>query len=448
MKNIDIQQIKDWFKDYADSFLTGEAVHDTNIKLKIEHSYKVFDAMDAICDELALKGSDRFIALACAMLHDTGRFIQYKKYRTFADNRSEKHGKLGFDAITQNSVLVNLTEREADLICMAVLYHNSRFIPDSLNAEQRYFTELTRDADKIDILRVITDYYNDKSDAKDLTLVHNLPDLPEISDKVYSDFMSDGHVDFNDLKTVSDFKVFQAGWLWDFNTRAALKILVKSGYMKKLIDFLPDNEYGQSVADKCRSFLSKIENEKKLEWKELSREKMHECSIFNLCSSQREASDGRVATAYMIEAPDWVTVIPLINKDGKDYFVMVRQYRHGAMRLTTEFPAGTIEEGEEPSVAALRELEEETGYKAGKITFLGSVNANPAFLTNRFTAFLAEDLVATGVQTLDDNEYVDYELVPAAEVIAKMGSGEYSNGTMLIALMYYLREQGKISSSF
>ena len=147
----------------------------------------------------------------------------------------------------------------------------------------------------------------------------------------------------------------------------------------------------------------------------------------------------------MLEAPDWVTVVPRVVKDGKDYFVMVRQYRHGAMQVTTEFPAGTVEPAEEPEDAALRELREETGYKAGKITYLGSVNPNPAFMTNTFTAFLAEELQQTGSQNLDEHEYVDFELIPAEDIIKRMGSGEYNNGTMLMALLYYLRETGKIN---
>jgi 8-oxo-dGTP pyrophosphatase MutT (NUDIX family) len=114
------------------------------------------------------------------------------------------------------------------------------------------------------------------------------------------------------------------------------------------------------------------------------------------------------------------------------------------MQVTTEFPAGTLEPGEDAEEAAMRELQEETGYKAGKMTWIGGVNPNPAFLTNTFTTFLAEDLTATGTQNLDEHEYVDYELIPVNDVVSRMGSGEYSNGTMLMALMYYLRESGRI----
>ncbi len=445
MKSTDIPRIREWFDSYSNSFLKDDKVFNANISLKIEHSYRVLERMSEIADALGLKGKRRHIALACALLHDVGRFEQFKQYRTFADIHSEDHGKLGKKAIEQHNVLELLSPRAGELITFAVEHHNSKFLPDNISAEQRFFAELTRDADKIDIFKVITDYYLDSSPEKDPTLVHNLPDVPVISDEVFDEFMKDGHVSFANMKTVADFKVFQVGWVWDINNRAALKILDKLGYVDRLIALLPDTERGHVVAGRYRSFIRTLEDEKRLGWTEISRDKLFDCRIFSLYRSKRKSVEEKVSTAYMLEAPDWVTVVPKLEKDGKEYFVMVRQYRHGSMKITTEFPAGTLEPGEEPEDAALRELEEETGYRAGKIVFLGSVNPNPAFMTNTFTAYLAEDLVQTGSQNLDEHEFVDFELIPVQDVIKRMGSGDYSNGTMLMALMYYLRETGKIN---
>ena len=251
---------------------------------------------------------------------------------------------------------------------------------------------------------------------------------------------------YSEIASVLDFQVFQINWLWDMNTRAAVEILKGLGYLDRITALLPDTERCRNVISRYQQFMRQYGDDDHLGWSEISREKIQDCRIFSLHSSEREAADGRRSTAYMIEASDWVTVIPLLKKEDGDYFVMVRQYRHGSMEITTEFPAGTLEPGEEAETAAVRELEEETGYRAGRLTWLGSVNPNPAFLTNTSSTFLAEDLVATGVQNLDENEYVDYQLVSVEEVIKKMGSGEYSNGTMLMALMYYLRESGRIKS--
>jgi len=446
MNSTDIPRIRAWFDAYTESFLTGDEYNDQNIRLKIDHSYRVLDRMTDIADSLKLTGKKRSIALTCGLLHDCGRFEQFRKYQTYADMRSEDHGSLGVRAIEENAVLSELSPKTAEIITMAVQHHNAKALPFDLTAEQRYFTELTRDADKIDIFYVVLQYYLDDNPDKDRTIVHNLPEGEDASDEVFAEFMNDGHVTFAKMKNVIDFKIFQIGWVWDINTRTALRILSSLGYVERIISSLPVTARTAEVAKQYEAFMQILEDEERLSWTELSREKIQDCRIFSLYSSSRESSDGKHSTAYMIDAPDWVTIVPLVKKGEEDYFVMVRQYRHGSMDVTTEFPAGTLEADEEPETAARRELQEETGYKAGKMTWLGSVNPNPAFLTNTFTAYLAEELVATGKQNLDEHEYVDYELIPVRDVVRRMGSGEYSNGTMLMALMYYLRENDKIKN--
>ena len=80
---------------------------------------------------------------------------------------------------------------------------------------------------------------------------------------------------------------------------------------------------------------------------------------------------------------------------------MVKQWRHAHNGLSIEFPGGVINKDEEPEIAANRELEEETGYKAGKLTYLGCANPNPALMRNRVHFFVAEDLQGNGEQNLD-----------------------------------------------
>jgi 8-oxo-dGTP pyrophosphatase MutT (NUDIX family) len=135
-----------------------------------------------------------------------------------------------------------------------------------------------------------------------------------------------------------------------------------------------------------------------------------------------------------------------VKKDGKDYFLMVRQYRQGCGSVTMEFPAGTVEAGEDPENTARRELAEETGYTFEKLTLLGQVNPNPAFLNNTFHAYLAEGVTDVADQNLDEDERIHPVLVPADEVIRSLGTGEYINGTQAAALLFYLRWKGVLPS--
>ena len=131
-----------------------------------------------------------------------------------------------------------------------------------------------------------------------------------------------------------------------------------------------------------------------------------------LPSQHNTALDGTVGDYIIMNAPDWVIVIPEINEN----FLMVKQWRHGEKSLSVEFPGGVIDENEKPETAALRELQEETGFIAEKLTKLGMANPNPALFSNHVHVFLAENLKSTGVQHLDNDEFINSIELPKNEV--------------------------------
>ena len=172
---------------------------------------------------------------------------------------------------------------------------------------------------------------------------------------------------------------------------------------------------------------------------ELDRKILADCHIFKVVSSLREDPRGSRVDRFFLDTPDWVTVIPVIESEGEDKCLMVKQYRHGSSSVTMEFPAGTVEPGEEPETAMHRELLEETGYRAGEMLLLGAVNPNSAFMNNTQYIYLARNLEKTGGQDLDEHEEVEFEVLPLPEVTEKMGRGIFSNGTMMTALGFYMR---------
>ena len=119
--------------------------------------------------------------------------------------------------------------------------------------------------------------------------------------------------------------------------------------------------------------------------------------------------------------------------------MLVRQWRHSAECLSLEFPGGVVDGGEDAATAARRELKEETGFEAGKLTHLGTVSPNPALFKNQFHVYLAEELRQTGTQSLDSDELLTYELMPTDEVIRGYGKGEFAHALMGTALMLYLQ---------
>ena len=125
---------------------------------------------------------------------------------------------------------------------------------------------------------------------------------------------------------------------------------------------------------------------------------------------------------------------------------MVRQWRHGSDMITAEFPGGIVDEGENPTEAAARELEEESGFRAGRVTLIGIVNPNPAVFEkeSELHICLAEDVTPTGDLHPDEDEVLHSVLVPVDEVLTKFGTGEYMHSFMGAALLFYLRATGRI----
>lgn len=136
--------------------------------------------------------------------------------------------------------------------------------------------------------------------------------------------------------------------------------------------------------------------------------------------------DGYQCDWYYVDTPPSVMVIP-VTQDRR--LVLVRQYRHNLKSYSLEFPAGTVSDGEEPDRAALRELEEETGYRpagGAGLRALGSFFSLPSE-TNKYTmVYLADPVVAGGPARLDNEieKYFDMSvvLVPVAEVLDGVGS--------------------------
>ena len=184
-----------------------------------------------------------------------------------------------------------------------------------------------------------------------------------------------------------------------------------------------------------KSYFSKADE--KLKWTEGECKTILSTCVFDVTSRHNVSSSGVSGDYIVMNARDWVVTIA--EKDNN--FLMVKQWRHGENKLSVEFPGGVIDAGEKPETAARRELEEETGFKTNKLTKLGSVNPNPALFSNHIHFFLAEDLIPTGKQHLDHDEFINYIEVPKDEIIKNMGTEEFPHGLMAAALFMYLKHR-------
>jgi len=181
-------------------------------------------------------------------------------------------------------------------------------------------------------------------------------------------------------------------------------------------------------------------NEQELAWKEKNRKKVFDCRVFSIYESYCTSPHNELSTFTILDSADWAIVVPVVDTPEGKQFVMVRQWRHGSQTVSLEFPGGVFEPSESPQDAAARELREETGYRPGSIRKLGEFSPNPAIMANKVHFFLAEDLVNTGSQDLDADEFVNVELVSAQAVCQGMGKPPYIHALMGSALALYLQQ--------
>lgn len=233
-----LTRFRSWFSNYVGSYPATDPV-----VLKKEHSLKVCREILSIGSKLNLDTERMLLAETAALFHDIGRFEQYNRYRTFVDHKSENHADLGVKVLREKEILDLLDKRSRDVIFKSILNHNRLHIPEGETESVVFFSKLLRDADKIDIYRVVTDYYRDPSADRSAAIELDLPDIPDVSDEILHGLRTGRPADHQRLKSLNDFKLLQLGWVYDVNFKPSLQIIHDRGYLKLLREVLP-----QSVA--------------------------------------------------------------------------------------------------------------------------------------------------------------------------------------------------------
>jgi ADP-ribose pyrophosphatase len=151
---------------------------------------------------------------------------------------------------------------------------------------------------------------------------------------------------------------------------------------------------------------------------------------------------GKVITYTRYYASDVVVVVPFLDNDR---LIMIRQYRYPVGKVLLEFPAGHVESGEEPAETARRELEEETGYSAGKIEYAYSYYQSVSRSKQSALIFLASGLVQKGGIKHDSGEEIDVEILTARELRKLIAERKVENAATLVAYLLCCGTEIKLS---
>ena len=147
----------------------------------------------------------------------------------------------------------------------------------------------------------------------------------------------------------------------------------------------------------------------------------------------RDEETGRRFKREVVVHPGAVLILPMLDEET---VLLIRNYRYAVGRTLLELPAGTLEKGELPIDCAGRELQEETGYLAGRLVPLGNFYTSPGVLSEQMFAFTATELEKTK-QALEEGEEIEVVPTPFADALRMIREGQIVDGKTVAALLWH-----------
>lgn len=231
-------RIVDEFNKYTAAY----DIEDPKINLKVKHTYRVAALCEEIARSIGLSDNDIDIAWTCGMLHDIGRFEQVKRYGTFFDAQSVDHAQFGADLLFKD-ILYEVFVADGDnekrsLIEKAIRVHNVFRLPENMTEREIMFSNILRDADKIDILRV-----NCETPTEDVYNV-STAELKNaaVSEDVKVAFMEKRCAKRHDRTSAVDYLVGHICLTFELVYKRSIELMFSQGYLDKLMQFESNNE--------------------------------------------------------------------------------------------------------------------------------------------------------------------------------------------------------------
>lgn len=234
--------MKDVFYDYVKKF----DLNIREIKYKYEHSLRVMDIATTIAKKSNFDIKDEHICTVSGLLHDYGRFTQWKDYETYSDIHSIDHGDLGVSLLFGNSEILNYEKDISmyDEIYDVIKYHNKGFIPTNISEHNKKICKVVRDADKLDIFYLFTI-------DKELIMECNEP----ISDKIKDDFYNRRVISYNDVKSLNDKVLLYLAFVFDLNYDYSFKHLKDNKLIDKIYSQIINKEMFKEYFDYVNKYI-------------------------------------------------------------------------------------------------------------------------------------------------------------------------------------------------
>ena len=247
------ERLTTYYRAFASRF-PPESDSAEHLHLKWEHSLKVLENAEGILTAPGLPEAftPELIRAAqlAALYHDVARFEQYVAYRTFRDAESANHGAWGAKILKQAPVfLTGESPRVASLVRAGVNMHNRFAIPSRVPPDFCLVTQVVRDADKIDILRVISGYVR-PGGKRSQAVTWKLVDAPDLwTPSLYEAVLAGRLGISSQMRYLNDFLLLLCSWVYDLNFPASRSLMRAQGHMDKVLAGLPPG----AAMDKVRT---------------------------------------------------------------------------------------------------------------------------------------------------------------------------------------------------
>ena len=223
---IDIKKAKKAFKEYIKNYNP----EDPQIKLKIAHMERVAEVSKGLAKSLGLEEEDVKLAELIGLLHDIGRFEQIRIYHTFLDKKSINHGEFGAKVLFEEGLIREFIESDEydEIIEKAIVNHNRAKIEDGLSEREFTHAKIIRDADKTDILYILT---FDKTKT-----CYGIEDFTNqnFTDEIYREFFEEKTINYSNMKNEADILIAHFAYIFDFNYDYGLSFVKQNKYLEKM----------------------------------------------------------------------------------------------------------------------------------------------------------------------------------------------------------------------
>lgn len=230
-----IERTENWFKDYVDSFRVDGALLKMQ-ELKRCHSRRVQQLASAIAESLEwTEENDAWLAHAVGLLHDTARFSQWRDFGTFFDGASFDHGERGAEILSSEFDWSGIAEGDKEKILSAVRWHNRLEIPGGLPLASYRFCALVRDADKIDVYRMVQRRL-DNGTIYEMLPRHEMASglTPALVEEVRATWRGS----YKYARSLEDYRLIQLTWGLDLNYPVSVVTLKEDGIFDRIVSDL------------------------------------------------------------------------------------------------------------------------------------------------------------------------------------------------------------------